>query len=60
MLKNMTAELTGRLVLLSTGAVAKVEYISESNPRYPIVSVDGETLKTNSEVYCVRVYMGDS
>ena len=56
MLKNMCTELLGKLVLLSNGAVAKVEYISETNPRYPIVSVDGEIIKTDSDLCCVRVY----
>ena len=56
MLKHMGAELIGKLVLLSNGAVAKVEYISEKNFRYPIVSVDGEIVQTNEELYCVRVY----
>ena len=58
LLKNMTTELLGRLVLLSNGAVAKVEFIDPRQPKYPIVSIDGEMVKTNGDIYCVRMYAG--
>lgn len=56
--KNMVTELQGRTVLLSNGAVAKVEYIDPRQPKYPIVDIDGETVKTNEDLCCVRIYPG--
>lgn len=58
LLKNIVKELTGRMVLLSNGAVARVEYVDEREPKYPIVNIDGETMKTDGEVFCVKVYAG--
>lgn len=56
LLENMTTELLGRKVLLSNGAVAKVEFIDSRQPIYPMVSIDGEIIKTTPDVYCVRMY----
>jgi len=58
LLKNMITELQGRQVLLSNGAVGKVQYIDPRSPKYPIVNVDGETIKTNEEICCIRIYTG--
>lgn len=58
LLKNMTRALQGRQVLLSTGAIATVEYIDPNRPQYPIVDVDGEMVKTDETVYCEKVYAG--
>lgn len=55
-LENMAANLMGRTVLLSNGAVAKVEFIDRERMAYPLVSIDGKIFKTNKEVYCVRMY----
>ena len=57
-MENMPNELLGRSVLLSNGAVAKVEYIDRRHLGYPIVSIDGKIEKTNSELCCVRMYAG--
>ncbi len=56
--KNILEDLQGRQVLLSNGAVARVDYIDPREPQYPIVNIDGETVKTDEEVYCVKVYAG--
>lgn len=58
LLKNMITELQGCQVLLSNGAVAKVEFIDPRKPKYPIVNIDGEMIKTNEEICCVRIYAG--
>lgn len=58
LLKNVTEDLTGRMVLLCNGAVGKVEYVDEREPQYPIVNIDGETVKTDEEIFCVKVYAG--
>ena len=55
-LDNMAENLVGREVLLSSGAVAKVEYIDPQRLAYPIVSVDNHMVKTDKEIYCVRMY----
>lgn len=56
MMENMPNELLGRSVLLSNGAVAKVEYIDRRDLGCPIVSIDGKVEKTNSQLRCVRMY----
>ncbi len=58
LIKNMTKALQGRQVLLSTGALATVEYIDSSKPQYPIVNMDGEMIMTNEIIYCEKVYAG--
>lgn len=54
-LQNMPRELTGHTVLLSNGAVAKVEFVDPSHPKYPIVSVDGDVVQTNDKLYCKKM-----
>ena len=58
LLKNMITELQGCQVLLSNGAAAKVEFIDPRSPKYPIVSIDGEMVKTNDDLFCARIYAG--
>lgn len=55
-MENMPNELLGRSVLLSNGAVAKVEYIDRRHLAYPIVSIDGKIEKTSPALSCVRMY----
>ena len=55
-LKNIIADLRGRTVLLSSGAVGKVESVDPRNPRYPTVNVDGERVKTSDDIFCIKIY----
>jgi len=52
----MISELQGCKVLLSNGASAKIEFIDPRNPKYPIVSIDGEMIKTSDDISCIRIY----
>lgn len=58
LLKNMIAELHGRRVLLSNGAVARVEFVDSQQPKYPIVNFEGQIVKTDENLFCVRLYAG--
>lgn len=58
LIENMPNELRGRSVLLSNGAVGKVEYIDKRHLEYPIISIDGKIEKTTKDLYCIRMYAG--
>ncbi|MBS7402959.1 MAG: HD-GYP domain-containing protein [Oscillospiraceae bacterium] len=55
-LQNMPGELTGTNVLLSNGASARVKYVNPNQYRFPVVELDGETVQTNENLKCVRIY----
>lgn len=55
-LKNMIRNLIGCSVMLSNGAVARVEFIDKNRLSYPIVSIDDHIVNTNENLYCVRMY----
>ncbi len=54
-LDMMPAELEGRSVLLSDGAIAKVKHIDRSKFLYPIVERDGDVITTSDDNYCTAV-----
>ncbi len=56
-LQYMPGELTGKLVIMSTGAIAKVRYVDPQDFTYPIVEIDDDIFVSNSENYCVSMYM---
>lgn len=56
-LKNMPFELTGKAVLMSNGAIAKVAYVNPQRYLYPMVSVDDGVIQTTDEFYCVSMYV---
>ncbi len=56
-LEKMATELVGKSVLLSSGAVGKVQFINTRKWSYPIVQVDDEVVVTSSKVYCVAVIL---
>jgi hypothetical protein len=54
--KKMPFELLNRLVLMSDGMVGVVRAFDPNNVEYPFVEVDGRTLKTNENWYCISMY----
>lgn len=55
-LKNMPLELLGKPVYLSNGSIGVVSYVNPNDYGYPIVSIDGTIIQTNSEIYCISMY----
>ena len=57
--KNMPLELIDRPVTMSDGAVGIVKSFDPNDIEYPVVEVDGHTIKTGSTLYCTSMYTAD-
>ena len=51
----MTEELKGHTVIMNDGSEAIVLMTNPRNLLFPMVSINGEIVTTNSELYCVRM-----
>ncbi len=56
-LDNISDVLIGKKVLLSSGAIGIVKYVSERCIRHPIVEVNKDIIQTSEELYCQTVIM---
>jgi HD-GYP domain-containing protein (c-di-GMP phosphodiesterase class II) len=55
----MVEELKGKEMVMNDGSVSKVLLVDPRDLLHPIVEVNGEVIKTNDDLYCVRMKSED-
>ena len=59
-LESMPKELTGKLVVLSNGAVGRVQYVNPANLKYPLINIDGDIISTDKNLHCICMHPEES
>lgn len=57
--EKMPIELIGKPVLLSDFSIGVVRYLAQDDLKHPLVEVNGEIKKTDSQFYCMRMVMDE-